>query len=177
MPATAQISSLSEASPDTPTAPSTVPSGDLISTPPATGTARPPARSDSALVKPGTPVEAERHRAERLALGNLRPHQRGAILTQHRLEMSTGIQHHDRKRRERQLTPLGERLLRDDERAAEADAVVETGRCRMGHGGRSSEIQSSVPPLPGAVKGERSVVGGLLAVKHPKRARRVWSTG
>src|SRR6188508_2871768 len=41
IPATAQTSSLSEVSPEMPTAPSTLPDASLISTPPGTGTRRP----------------------------------------------------------------------------------------------------------------------------------------
>src|SRR4029453_6274268 len=122
LPATAQASSLSETSPEMPTAPMTAPPApSRISTPPGAGTTRP---SDMAL------AAAHPERAPRLARGDLRPDDAGAVLAGERLQMSAGVQDRDRQRRAAGLTALPERGF--DDRGGLREAQI-------GHG-RSSEF-------------------------------------
>jgi hypothetical protein len=96
MPAMAQISSLSEVSPETPIAPSrVVPS--WISTPPGTGTR----------------AHAHGERAIGLAVGDLFAHQAGAILRRRHLGHAARIQDRDAERLEFLLDRLGQCGIED----------------------------------------------------------------
>src|SRR5262245_14958730 len=103
----AAASSLSDVSPDTPTAPRTAPVSSRIKTPPATGTMPRPATPEIPDTRCGRSLcksfeaartHADGERAERLAGRHLRPEQRGAVLALEGNEVAAGVEHRDAER-------------------------------------------------------------------------------
>src|SRR5262249_37763909 len=63
----------------------------------------------------------ERERGERLAVGDLEPHQRGPVLLEERLHAAAGVEHDGGKRTQLALRREGERAFDDADRLVEAD--------------------------------------------------------
>jgi hypothetical protein len=139
MPAMAHASSLSEVSPEMPTAPTTSPAPLLISTPPGLVTMRPPLAAASMVKNCGVRARGKRARAEAhaerapgFAEGDVEAQEARLVLALERNEVPTGIEHGDRERRAIGIAALLERGVddggglreRDDGHGGSIDAVT-----------------------------------------------------
>src|ERR1700730_10774238 len=102
MPSMAQRSSTSLTSPVTPRAPTISPDGSRISWPPPSRNSGSSASADRECMKGGLFLgllqylprrSIERERPERLAMGDLETHERGAVLLLERLHPAAGVEH------------------------------------------------------------------------------------
>ena len=122
MPAVAQVSSLSEVSPLTPTAPSTAPLVSRTRTPPGTGTIpfgqNRRQRNEELRNGVGSPGELPSPKAHRqttvgLTHGDLDPTDRRSLVALHNEGVTAGIEHHDTQRSESAVAAFAERRIGD----------------------------------------------------------------